>query len=122
VNIAAGLVALAEPGGICISQLVRDRIGDNLPYIFEDRGRAQHREHCATGAHLRDGCDCNRVAASSLCPRTHGIDLPSRKKLKVPMSQFPALAIHLAFPMPGILINQPIDDRALGGDPDGFRC
>jgi len=37
------------------------------------------------------------------------------KKLKVPMSQFPALAIRLAFPMPGILINQPMDDRALGG-------
>jgi hypothetical protein len=37
------------------------------------------------------------------------------KKIKVPMSQFPALAIHLAFPMPGILINQPMDDRALGG-------
>ena len=37
------------------------------------------------------------------------------KKIKVPMSEFPALAIHLAFPMPGILINQPMDDRALGG-------
>jgi hypothetical protein len=37
------------------------------------------------------------------------------KKIKVPMSEFPALAIHLAFPMPGILVNQPMDDRPLGG-------
>src|SRR6516225_507258 len=38
VNIATRLVALAEPGGICISQMVRDRIRDEFPYIFEDRG------------------------------------------------------------------------------------
>ena len=38
VNIAARLVALAEQGGICISRVVRDRIRDKLPYIFEDRG------------------------------------------------------------------------------------
>jgi adenylate cyclase len=38
VNIAACLQALAEPGGICISRVVRDRIRDKLPYIFEDRG------------------------------------------------------------------------------------
>jgi hypothetical protein len=31
------------------------------------------------------------------------------------MSEFPALAIHLAFPIPGILINEPMDDRVLGG-------
>src|SRR6516165_2205300 len=38
VNIAARLVALADLGGICISQMVRDRIRDEFPYIFEDRG------------------------------------------------------------------------------------
>ena len=36
VNIAARLEALAEPGGICISRAVRDRIGERLPYSFED--------------------------------------------------------------------------------------
>jgi TolB-like protein len=29
---------LAEPGGICISRVVRDQIRDKLPYPFEDRG------------------------------------------------------------------------------------
>src|SRR5277367_2301514 len=38
VNIAARLEALAEPGGICISRVVRDQIRDKLPYPFADMG------------------------------------------------------------------------------------
>jgi TolB-like protein/class 3 adenylate cyclase/Tfp pilus assembly protein PilF len=38
VNVAARLEALAEPGGICISRVVRNQIRDKLPYEFEDRG------------------------------------------------------------------------------------
>jgi len=38
VNIAARLEALAQPGGICISRVVRDQIRDKLPYPFEDGG------------------------------------------------------------------------------------
>jgi adenylate cyclase len=38
VNIAARLEALAEPGGICISRVVRDQIRDKLAYSFEDMG------------------------------------------------------------------------------------
>jgi adenylate cyclase len=38
VNIAARLEALAEPGGICVSGVVRDQIRDKLPYPFEDMG------------------------------------------------------------------------------------
>jgi adenylate cyclase len=38
VNIAARLEALAEPGGICISQVVHDQIRDKLPYPFDDMG------------------------------------------------------------------------------------
>jgi adenylate cyclase len=38
VNVAARLEALAEPGGICVSGVVRDQIRDRLPYPLEDRG------------------------------------------------------------------------------------
>jgi adenylate cyclase len=38
VNIAARLEALAEPGGICISRVVRDQIRDKLLYPFADLG------------------------------------------------------------------------------------
>ncbi len=38
VNVAARLEALAEPGGICVSRMVRDHIRDKLPYRFEDGG------------------------------------------------------------------------------------
>jgi adenylate cyclase len=38
VNVAARLEVLAEPGGICISRMVRDQIRDKLAYTFEDLG------------------------------------------------------------------------------------
>src|SRR6059058_5118097 len=38
VNVAARLEGIAEPGGICVSRVVRDQIRDKLPYPFEDRG------------------------------------------------------------------------------------
>jgi adenylate cyclase len=38
VNVAARLEALSDPGGLCISRMVRDQIRDKLPYAFEDRG------------------------------------------------------------------------------------
>ena len=41
VNVAARLEALAEPGGICVSRVVRDQVRDKLDLIFEDRGEQQ---------------------------------------------------------------------------------
>jgi TolB-like protein/class 3 adenylate cyclase len=38
VNIAARLEALAEPGGICVTQAVRDQIVGKLPIVFRDVG------------------------------------------------------------------------------------
>src|SRR5215470_12212774 len=38
VNVAARLEGLAEPGGVCISRVVRDQIRDKLPYPFADMG------------------------------------------------------------------------------------
>jgi adenylate cyclase len=41
VNVAARLEALAEPGGICISRVVRDQVRDKLDFSFEDMGERQ---------------------------------------------------------------------------------
>jgi adenylate cyclase len=38
VNVAARLEALAEPGGICLSRVVRDQVRDRLDFAFEDLG------------------------------------------------------------------------------------
>src|SRR6516165_106622 len=41
VNVAARLEALAEPGGICVSRVVRDQVRDKLDFSFEDIGEQQ---------------------------------------------------------------------------------
>jgi len=38
VNVAARLEALAKPGGICVSRVVRDQVRDKLDIEFDDRG------------------------------------------------------------------------------------
>ena len=41
VNVAARLEALAEPGGICVSRVVRDQVLDKLSFTFEALGAHQ---------------------------------------------------------------------------------
>jgi adenylate cyclase len=41
VNVAARLEALATPGGICVSRVVRDQVRDKLGFGFDDRGEQQ---------------------------------------------------------------------------------
>jgi TolB-like protein/class 3 adenylate cyclase len=41
VNVAARLEALAGPGGICVSRVVRDQVRDKLDFAFEDGGEQQ---------------------------------------------------------------------------------
>ena len=41
VNVAARLEALAEPGGICVSRVVRDQVRDKVDFGFEDLGEQE---------------------------------------------------------------------------------
>jgi adenylate cyclase len=41
VNVAARLEAIAEPGGLCVSRVVRDQVRDKVNYAFEDLGDQQ---------------------------------------------------------------------------------
>src|SRR5271155_2045889 len=50
VNVAARLEALAEPGGICVSRVVRDQVRDRLDIALEDMGEHRSRtspDRCA---------------------------------------------------------------------------
>lgn len=52
VNVAARLEALAEPGGICISESVRVAIGRKLDLDYEEYGRTESKEYCRPSADL----------------------------------------------------------------------
>jgi adenylate cyclase len=41
VNIAARVEALADPGGVLVSNTVHDHVRDRLPFTFEDLGKQQ---------------------------------------------------------------------------------
>src|SRR5215471_857420 len=41
VNIAARLEAIAEPGGMCVSRMVRDNVRDKVDYTFQDLGEQE---------------------------------------------------------------------------------
>jgi len=41
VNIAARIKALADPGGVFVSNTVHDQVRDRLPFVFEDLGEQQ---------------------------------------------------------------------------------
>ena len=41
VNVAARLETMADPGGICVSRVVRDQVLDKLSFTFEDLGEQQ---------------------------------------------------------------------------------
>src|SRR5215475_8715371 len=41
VNIAARIEALADPGGVFVSNTVHDHVRDRLPFLFEDLGEQQ---------------------------------------------------------------------------------
>jgi adenylate cyclase len=52
VNIAARIEALADAGGVFVSNTVHDHLRDRLPFLFEDLGEAAGQEHRPAGAGL----------------------------------------------------------------------
>ena len=47
VNIAARIEALADAGGVLVSNPVHDQVRDRLPFVFEDLGEQQSRTYTA---------------------------------------------------------------------------
>ena len=82
VNVAARLEALAEPGGICVSRMVRDQIRDKLSYPFEDMGEQSVKNIARP------------VRAYAVRPE--GLAAPSRPGLQAPRHRWPIIAAAAA--------------------------
>ena len=67
VNVAARLEMLAEPGGICVSRVVRDQVLDKLSFTFEDLGAQQVKN-------IARPVDVFRVDLGSVAPQVQGRD------------------------------------------------
>lgn len=65
VNVAARLEMLAEPGGICVSRVVRDQVLDKLSFTFEDLGAQQVKN-------IARPVEVFRVDLGNTAPQTQG--------------------------------------------------
>jgi adenylate cyclase len=83
VNVAARLEALAEPGGICVSRVVRDQVRDKLTMPFEDMGEQQVKNIArpvrAYRALLKERADSPSIMPEAAAPRP----LPDRPSIAV---------------------------------------
>ena len=81
VNVAARLEALAEPGGICISRVVRDQVRDKLDFSFEDMGerRVKNIARPLRVHHVRPG----QLADEGECGQQPPLPLPDKPSLAV---------------------------------------
>jgi adenylate cyclase len=79
VNVAARLEALADPGAICVSGIVRDQVGTKLPIGFADIGEQQVKNIAQPirafkiGAAIQSPvpmrhCHCRKSRRSRCCP------------------------------------------------------
>src|SRR5215470_8352735 len=85
VNIAARLEALAEPGGICVSRVVRDQVRDKLAFSFEDMGEQQVKN-------IARPVRVHRVVLNEVSsPPEQAMPAPSQSPL--PMPDKPSIAV-----------------------------
>jgi adenylate cyclase len=83
VNVAARLEALAEPGGICVSRVVRDQVRDKLAILFEDMGEQQVKNIArpvrAYRVVLAERAERSSILSDTVAPRP----LPDRPSIAV---------------------------------------
>src|SRR5712691_8046235 len=91
VNIAARLEALAEPGGICASRVVRDQVRDKLAFAFEDMGEQQVKNIARPVRVHRIRIDEAPAALSAVRPEPTSPALPDKPPLALPDK--PSLAV-----------------------------
>ena len=79
VNIAARIEALADPGGVFVSNTVHDHVRDRLPFVFEDLGEQQVK-NIARPVRVYRVRDPGTVAKS---PATPALPLPDKPSIAV---------------------------------------
>src|SRR5712671_5684735 len=82
VNVAARLEALAEPGGICVSRVVRDQVRDKLTFSFEDMGEQQVK-NIARPVRVYRVRDGGATAKSPSAPVPPVLPLPDKPSIAV---------------------------------------
>src|SRR5262245_9095031 len=76
VNIAARIEALADPGGVFVSNTVHDQVRDRLPFLFEDLGEQQVK-NIARPVRVYRVRDAGTAAKTSASPTLPLPDKPS---------------------------------------------
>jgi TolB-like protein/class 3 adenylate cyclase len=82
VNIAARLEALAEPGGICVSRVVRDQVRDRLDVVFDDMGEQQVK-NIARAVRVYRVRDASGAAKPSPAPAQPALPLPDKPSIAI---------------------------------------
>src|ERR1700726_1179797 len=85
VNVAARLEALAEPGGICVSRVVRDQVRDKLAFSFEDLGEQQVKN-------IARPIRVHRILLGEAPGRSEPVSVPSAKPVPA-LPNKPSLAV-----------------------------
>src|SRR6266852_1965042 len=93
VNVAARLEALAEPGGICISRVVREQIQDKLPYPFEDMGEQSVKNIARPVRAYAMGAQVAAATAPSPAPASSARGGIARRPIVIAASLVAAIAI-----------------------------
>jgi TolB-like protein len=78
VNIAARIEALADAGGVFVSNTVHDQVRDRLPFVFEDLGEQQVK-NIARPVRVYRVCD----AGSAKAPASTALPLPDKPSIAV---------------------------------------
>jgi TolB-like protein len=95
VNIAARIEALADAGGVFVSNTVHDQVRDRLPFVFEDLG--EQRSKTSPGQYGSTGCD-RRAPTLTLPPRAGegsapGARVGAAEPPALPLPDKPSIAV-----------------------------
>jgi TolB-like protein/class 3 adenylate cyclase/tetratricopeptide (TPR) repeat protein len=82
VNIAARIEALADAGGVFVSNTVHDHVRDRLPFVFEDLGEQQVK-NIARPVRVYRVRDAGTAGKSPLVPEVPVLPLPDKPSIAV---------------------------------------